>query len=207
MCGHLSLLSVVVCNLNFCGTLFRPNEANAPLAVDAYRILALPAAFQSLKTVSRRGSQITKFIGNVQHRHLPGRCSEHVCRKPFSRMPLQHMLGQLAFGALDHESYVSRHDTCIKVRLHLPAMPHLRAVRRPCAVQACGRARWVGARKSCNNSSRDRTHDRCSSLMRSQEIPPIPESELEVAVHWGRSGLGIDMEPNSGDSSTGNLAA
>ena len=46
MCRHLSLLSAVVCNLEFCRTLFCPNQSNAPLTVDAYRVLAFPIAIQ-----------------------------------------------------------------------------------------------------------------------------------------------------------------
>jgi hypothetical protein len=61
---------VVIDDFDMRGTLHGPSEADAPLIVDADRILAAPVARQSFQAVRRRRAQIVQTMRLVQHIEL-----------------------------------------------------------------------------------------------------------------------------------------
>ena len=67
----VGLLSVVVDDFDVVRIPVTPDEADAPLVVDADAVLALPAPRQPLETVRRREPQVVDAVGIVQHAELP----------------------------------------------------------------------------------------------------------------------------------------
>ena len=66
-------LSVVVHDLNVVGITVLPDEADAPLVIDANTVLAPAIALEGLKLVAGRGLQVFKDPRPVQVQQLPPR--------------------------------------------------------------------------------------------------------------------------------------
>jgi hypothetical protein len=95
--------SVIVDDLHIGGPLCRPDEADAPLLIDAYAVLSLPITLQRFEAVARRHLQIVKNCRSVQLRKLAK-------GRPFDVHPTLHALsleeglGVLALEALDRHA-------------------------------------------------------------------------------------------------------
>jgi len=63
--------SVVVHDLNVVGIAVLPDEADAPLVVDAITVLAPATAFEGFTLVAGRGLQVLKDASPVQIQQLP----------------------------------------------------------------------------------------------------------------------------------------
>ncbi len=63
---RIALLLVMVYDLYFRGPFMGPNEANAPLLIDADAVLSFPLIFQRIKSVAGRHLQIVKNCRPVQ---------------------------------------------------------------------------------------------------------------------------------------------
>src|SRR5882672_629722 len=62
---------VVVDDFDIGRPLFGPSEADAPLIIDAYRVLPVPISGESLQSVRRRRAQIAKIARLLQHIEFP----------------------------------------------------------------------------------------------------------------------------------------
>jgi len=92
---------MVVNNLYFVRVSASPDEANAPLVVDADAVLSLAVAVERLKAIARWGSQVTQRNSGIQLAELPERhrLDGAKARDPFS---LVEALRVLRPEALDH---------------------------------------------------------------------------------------------------------
>jgi len=73
---------VVVNYLNVKRIAIAPNETDAILIVDAYTVLTLPIAFQSLKVIPWKDRQITQAMSSVQLHKLSLRDSGDLLKPP-----------------------------------------------------------------------------------------------------------------------------
>jgi hypothetical protein len=67
---HITSL-LVVADLNALGLTLVPDEAQAPLVIDAYAVLSCPVTRQGFKMVSGWYPQIFKPLHGVEHPQLP----------------------------------------------------------------------------------------------------------------------------------------
>jgi len=58
--------SVIVDDLYVCGSFWCPDEADAPLLIDADTVLSLPVVFQRFKSIAGRYFQIVKNCRPIQ---------------------------------------------------------------------------------------------------------------------------------------------
>ena len=63
---------MVVDDFNTVGTSCRPDEADAPLPIDADAVLPCAAAFQGLQLIVWRHGEILQHLGIVQHPQCGG---------------------------------------------------------------------------------------------------------------------------------------
>ena len=92
-----------------------PNETHSKLVVDPDRILTFAAAGKRLKTIARRGSQVTKLNRSVQEAKLPA-CNLDEIGWKTSRMPaVKYGLRGSVPESPDHREYVSLNDTDVKL--------------------------------------------------------------------------------------------
>jgi hypothetical protein len=69
--GHGVPLSVVVDDLHIRCTGVGPAEADSPLLVDSYAVLASPVSFQLLQAVAGRDPEVIQVLGGVEKQQLP----------------------------------------------------------------------------------------------------------------------------------------
>ena len=67
----LGICLVIVDDFDTVGTSCRPDEADAPLPIDADAVLPCAVAFQGLQLAIRRHGEILQHLGIVQHPQLP----------------------------------------------------------------------------------------------------------------------------------------
>jgi hypothetical protein len=73
-----------------------PSEANAPLIVDSYAVLALAVPIQRLEMISRRRPEVIQVLGIVQHSQLSPRGGLDVLWQPPGKLTAPYSGG---FGA------------------------------------------------------------------------------------------------------------
>lgn len=91
---------MVVDDLYIGGAFCRPDEADAPLLVDADAVLSLSVVPQGLQAVAGRGLQVIKNCRPVELRQLAQRGSLNV-HPAFDALALIEGLGVFALEALD----------------------------------------------------------------------------------------------------------
>jgi hypothetical protein len=67
----LGIFLVVVDGFDTVGTSCRPDDADAPLPIDADAELTCAVAFQGLQLVIRRHGEVLQHLGIVQHPQFP----------------------------------------------------------------------------------------------------------------------------------------
>jgi hypothetical protein len=70
--------SVIICDLHVVSVSVAPHETDTPLVIDAYAVLSRTVAFQLMKSVTWRHSQIRQTFGRVQHQELSSRWLSNV---------------------------------------------------------------------------------------------------------------------------------
>ena len=94
------LPSVIVDDLYVCGPFSCPDEADAPLLIDADTVLSLPIIFQRFKSIAGRYLQIVKNCRPVQLGKLAESRSFDV-HPALDALALEEGSGVLALEALD----------------------------------------------------------------------------------------------------------
>ena len=61
---------MVIANRHLCGPLWGPDKTDAPLIVDADRMLSLAVAGKRLQPISRWNDKVRKLLGSVQLKEL-----------------------------------------------------------------------------------------------------------------------------------------
>ena len=99
---------MIVDDLHIDGAVTSPYEADAPLFIDANRMLSLAVAFERLQTIARRHPQIAERFRVVQHVELSSRYfgdgPEMLRKSPAFE---KGFCGNI-FEALDHRLYIVR---------------------------------------------------------------------------------------------------
>ncbi len=93
---------MVVHDLSIVGVPVAPDEAQTPLVVDPYTVLALAVTMQSFQAITRRSCHISQLRGAVQLPKLPARDALNGLKAP-ARLPLVKSLSLRAAERLDHE--------------------------------------------------------------------------------------------------------
>ena len=79
-----------------------PDKTDTPLVVDTDLMLALTVIGQGFQPVTRRRPQVVQIYRGLKHGYFPQSSPEYVIREALSRLARQHLLHQLALGALYH---------------------------------------------------------------------------------------------------------
>ena len=85
MCSRVK--SVVVDDFHVIRAPIRPNEADAPLVVDADRVLSRPITAERLKAIARWRPQIVQHTRRVHRLQLTTGDPEEIRRKAFRQRP------------------------------------------------------------------------------------------------------------------------
>jgi hypothetical protein len=80
-----------------------PNEADAPLIVDADAVLANSIAFESFQSVARGHSQIHEALSVVQHPQFPTGYPLHLAWQLPGPLPSPDLFRRTASEGSDHE--------------------------------------------------------------------------------------------------------
>lgn len=99
--------SVVIDHLDSGSTSCRPDEADAPLTVDANAMLALAVSLQGLQPVGRRDTQIVQGLRVVENPQLAPRRRLDVWWHATRNAALPDAFGLLAFEVEDHGANVT----------------------------------------------------------------------------------------------------
>jgi hypothetical protein len=86
-------------------------------------MLTFSAALQRLQLVTRRKTEVAQRNSGVESRQECTCAFLQTTREAFTVDAIKGIGGSFAFGALDHESYVSYSDTYIKRRRHKTVRP------------------------------------------------------------------------------------
>jgi hypothetical protein len=78
---------MIVNKLDVVSVPLAPDEADAPLLVDANRMLSAPVARKRLEPVSRRYAQVVKPRNRVEQKQLSNRALGDIPRYAFRRLP------------------------------------------------------------------------------------------------------------------------
>jgi len=105
---------VVIHDLNFSWTLYRPNKAHPKLIVDPDRVLPLAIARQRLKMIARRRPQVAEFARGVKVAEFSPCHLDQISREAFGTIPIEDGFSDLIPEAFDHNRYVSFNDTAFK---------------------------------------------------------------------------------------------
>jgi hypothetical protein len=98
--------SVVVDNFNILWTSSAPAEAEAPLVIDTYGVLAGAVALQAFKPVARWKSKVFRTLGGIEKQKLPlRRCTN--ARKALHGVPAKEAFGVFAAKGLNHSISVA----------------------------------------------------------------------------------------------------
>ena len=100
--GWLGICLVVVDDFDTVGTSCRPDEADAPLPIDADAVLPCAVAFQGLQLVIRRHGEILRRLGVVQHPQLPESGGLDVVRQGAAERSAPDALGFPVAKSDDH---------------------------------------------------------------------------------------------------------
>ena len=98
---------MVVHDLNVCGADFSPYEADAPLIVDSYAVLALSIVFQCFQAIAGRCLQEAQCLRRIKLREL-ALCDLGQRLEPARVLSFIQRLGVLALERLDHARIVLR---------------------------------------------------------------------------------------------------
>lgn len=69
---------MIIHNFNIFRAVFAPDETDAPLVIDPYRMLPRPVSLQGFKPVGRRYPQIVQSMGSLKHGNLSHRNPEQI---------------------------------------------------------------------------------------------------------------------------------
>lgn len=104
---------MVINNFNLLGMAIDPNEANAPLVVDADAVLSSAVAAQSFQPIARRYTQKVKIRCGMYLLQFPYRHGCNVC-KPRYPSPVKQQFGIRVAEALNHDNIVTSFDNNVK---------------------------------------------------------------------------------------------
>jgi len=105
---------MVIRYFNIIGVTVLKMEADSPLIINGYGILALPIPLQSMEAIAGRNIKIIQAGGQINIFQTPHSSAEQIRRKPL-RLP-RHVepLGVLIGKSLNHESRLNCHVTLVK---------------------------------------------------------------------------------------------
>jgi hypothetical protein len=101
---------MIVGDLYLSGIGASPDEADAPLVVDAYAVLASPIAVKRFEPVTGRNAQEGEFHGGVDKLKFDKRALLNVGRQTARSSALPEALGFVVGEADDHSENVSTGD-------------------------------------------------------------------------------------------------
>ena len=93
---------MVVDNFDVFGAAIFPDKANAPLIVDADRMLPATVTLECLKAVTRRPAKIVEGVGIGNHRELSDRDPDEIRRKAPRRLSARDIFGSAISVRSDH---------------------------------------------------------------------------------------------------------
>lgn len=93
---------MVIHDFNISRTLGGPNEADAPLAVYADRMLSRTVATKRFKAIGGGDAQVIQNVSRIQHGNLSNRYVEQVGREASPTFARQSLFNQPTSGALYH---------------------------------------------------------------------------------------------------------
>ena len=105
---------MIVHDLHLVGFAAVPNEADAPLVVDANAVLSFTVARKGLKPVPRRNSQVVQVRGVIQHHQLDLRPTLDVFREPADALAFGYCPGIPVAVALDHSLIIVSRTISVK---------------------------------------------------------------------------------------------
>jgi hypothetical protein len=103
---NFNLGSVVIDNFDFTCFTFLPNEAKAPLSVDADAVLTGSIAFESFEMVGRRRPQVLQNFSTVDLKQFAEGDALDVSRQPTRSFAFPNLLRFVAAEAMDHRNKV-----------------------------------------------------------------------------------------------------
>lgn len=100
---------MIVAEFNIMGIAILPNEADAPLVIDADAVLAGPVVFLGFQAVGWWYPKVFQLGCLIDHRQF-ALCSRYqICRSSFRRLPQEHRGCALIGEGLDHRRNVGRY--------------------------------------------------------------------------------------------------
>ena len=91
-----------------------PDEADAPLLVDADAPLTVPVPFQPFQVVGWRNLQVTQMAGVVEHTQFPAGDRLHLNRKKAAGNAIENSLSNVVVERNNHAVIVSFYNIIVK---------------------------------------------------------------------------------------------